>query len=355
MSRKGEILRIKTLRKTEMDEKEPIPIRYRAILGDGAGNTKPDYHDPTIVYVRREGRGLVEECLCTLLSPRYNLPVIVGYTPAKPDRLQVLEVDWDTLAVPGPYSYVPHHHQSHELYNIEGGDDVVYSRKQQYTPLLLSPTDPVSMQCYVWEDRYPDFGIWKWYSGGITVDFALGGYVPGVGLARWVLVVLDCETNTVDYVLSDTFSDATPPALRLAVIPAAPNRTMTAGAVYLPNGLTEIDWPNLEDVRMLNSPFGGILPAAHALLGPEHSDTLPTIPPPQGSMIYGLDGAMWNALPIGTAYQLLTTNAAGTLPEWDSFDWDNLATAAAADMMHDHTSDVEGGVTKAEVLTWIGW
>ncbi len=62
----------------------------------------------------------------------------------------------------------------------------------------------------------------------------------------------------------------------------------------------------------------------------------------RGDLIVGNSTPKWDDLPIGTARQLLAVNVGGTDPEWASFDWDNAAAAAGADMVHDHSVAGEG-------------
>ena len=83
----------------KLAESEKRPTRIRATIGDGAGNiVVPDKRN--YIYIRREGRSRVEECLNTRVPRRDELPVIVGYTSDQPDVLQVLEPDWGGMAQP---------------------------------------------------------------------------------------------------------------------------------------------------------------------------------------------------------------------------------------------------------------
>lgn len=45
----------------------------------------------------------------------------------------------------------------------------------------------------------------------------------------------------------------------------------------------------------------------------------------------------------GEAYMTMGVNAGATAPEWQAFDWDNVAAVTAADMVHDHSAASEGG------------
>lgn len=99
-------------------------------------------------------------------------------------------------------------------------------------------------------------------------------------------------------------------------------------------------------------PLGGAVGAHTVLDGTVHTDTVADAVT-QGSLVYGNSDPAWDELVVGTQYQLLTVNAAGTEPEWASFDWDNIATAAGADMVHDHSTNAEGGeIPLASLGSW---
>lgn len=87
---------------------------------------------------------------------------------------------------------------------------------------------------------------------------------------------------------------------------------------------------------------GGGIVAAHNLMSVSHSDTVAGAPV-RGDVVVANATPAWAAFAIGTAHQLFKVNAGGTDPEWDSFDWDEIASAAAADMVHNHTNNTEGG------------
>ena len=101
----------------------------------------------------------------------------------------------------------------------------------------------------------------------------------------------------------------------------------------------------LEDATVLRTLLSssGIAPTIHALLGSYHSDAA-TDAVTAGSLIYGNATPQWDELVIGTAHQLLKVNVGGTAPAWASFDWDDMAAGASADMVHAHTSNAEGGL-----------
>lgn len=63
----------------------------------------------------------------------------------------------------------------------------------------------------------------------------------------------------------------------------------------------------------------------------------------QGRIIYGDGTPTWTTLNVGTQYQILGVNVAGTQPEWQTFDWDNHIITAGGDGVHTHANNPEGG------------
>jgi len=320
----------------ELGTREEVQQRFRATIGDGTGNIEvPGKRN--FVYVRREGRSRIEECHNTRVPRRNGLPVIVGHDPVNPDTLQILEPDWGGMASPDNYSYVPYHHESHEFQNADGGDDITWIQSQQYVPLLAYPTDPLTMTVNVYGGWYCWGTDWHYFEATVSAD--LTGSIPGiVGNARYTLISIDGATETLQYTDGAEFPVVLPPADIEDMIPTAPGGSVPIVAVYLPNGIISIDWANLYDIRMMVATAGMIVP--HALLS--HTDGVPAAPV-QGDLVVGTAAPFWARFARGTAHQLLKMNVAATDPVWASFDWDEVAAAAGADMVHDHSSAAEGG------------
>ena len=141
----------------KLGEREPKRPIFRALMGDGTGGDIRTHcrisGENNQVYVRVPGRGVLEAAYNWELPARHDLPVFVGPTQENPDILEVLGIDQVAITSGGLYSYVPHHHQSHELFNTYGGDDVVWVQKQQFLPFLAAPLDPAAMEAYI----YPGF------------------------------------------------------------------------------------------------------------------------------------------------------------------------------------------------------
>lgn len=53
----------------------------------------------------------------------------------------------------------------------------------------------------------------------------------------------------------------------------------------------------------------------------------------------------------GDPYMTLGINTGGTAPEWQPFDWDNVAAVSGAVMVHGHSEDAKGGTFPLLILT----
>lgn len=324
------------------EEKETKPTRFKAYMGDGAGNVIVE-DAPNYVYIRSSGRGRVERCLCTRVAPRNNLPIIAGYSLEKPDTLQVLDFDDAALEELSGYGYQPRHHQQHELNNTYGGDDVVWVRTQQFLHLLVQVQDPISEYLDIQTGSYVYDNTLFFYGGGETQDMTT--YAPGVaGQARMVLISLNASSGVITYTQGAVFATSLPSSMRQSQVPQPPAQSIPLAAVYCPNGMTTVDWDYLTDQRPFLLALSEYL-GYHNLLSTGHPDTFPTTVA-QGMMIYG-DGdgpTLWSGLPASAAYRILTMDSSAEEPEWQAFDWDNhILSCAGADGRHVHSSTGEGG------------
>ena len=78
--------------------------------------------------------------------------------------------------------------------------------------------------------------------------------------------------------------------------------------------------------------------------------SIPPAPVAQGDMIKADSTPEWGVLTIGAAHYLIKTNSGGTDFAWDAFDWDAIAAALGADMVHSHGSNTEGGPVDWNVI-----
>lgn len=262
MSRQGRALRLRRSFRGKLGEREPVLNRFLAIMGDGDGNLAVPGAE-NIVYVRVPDRGVVE-ALNTRVSPRNDLPVVVGYTHERPETLQVLDVYENQIAGMGSYAYVAWHHQAHELGNVAGGDDVVWVQKSQIVELLGHPTDPTSLQVLVEDGNYPWVSGWNCFDQALAPGVAVQIAALAAGEAQFILVSIDGATNALQTTDGAVFPALAPPADRCAMIPAPPVGSVPITAIYITSTTITIEWDNLYDVRLIQQPMGGsVMPSVH--------------------------------------------------------------------------------------------
>jgi hypothetical protein len=166
------------------------------------------------------------------LPARIGLPVVVEWRNAA-----WVVTDIDHLAMPalGDAHYVAWHHDAHEFARDGGGDDVVWLRKEQYTPLMVAPTTPPSLRVRVFPSTVIDSNLQvrELYST-IILDLE-----PFYGeTTRYAVITLDidaCWPQVDVYEYAPTVSPGTVP---LAVVRLRP-------------GASGIGWGDILDIREL--------------------------------------------------------------------------------------------------------
>jgi hypothetical protein len=248
----------------------------------------------------------------------------------------------------GAYGYVRRHGQQHSLFDPQGGDDTVWVWGQQFLPFLVQETDPISLYVDVRVGHYIYNNSYRTFGGGTSPD--LSTYAPGAGLAVMLHIVVNASSGFLDYIVGSEFSTALPGHMRVDMIPLAPEGTLACGAIYIPNGVTEITWDEIYDTR----PFVQAVQSggAHNILSTTHTDTSAD-DLVRGDLLVAVADEQLARLAAGGAYQFLHMDATGDDPEWRSFDWDYVNQAGGADMVHTHLSDPEGGLIGYELRT--GW
>lgn len=267
------------------------PVRY-VLTGNGQGDGVENLYvpfKPDHIYVREYSdlnrafpvlnRGKV--------GPYINMPVVVGYDQIEPEREQVLGINYDAL--PGNVSTsaiysIGKHHIQHEF----GGGDVVWVDSRQWTPGLVVPTTPPSMNVEVrsFLHYYDEWGRF----GGSTTD-SLSQYKPADTSGRYVLVSLDQRTGSlllkpgIPFTNQQTFDVLISSASNtnsVDYLPTIASDEIPLGAVYLTSATSVITWigagSNLLDTRLHNSySISDIIQRLNSLeatLG--NSNTLPT-------------------------------------------------------------------------------
>lgn len=295
------------------EEFEPIRDVFVGLIGDGTGEDPWDTGDPNYLYVRSEGRGVMPGVYDPIYAQRNNIPVYVGVTGENEDEFVILGIATQYIDGLGDYSYLIHHHKAHQFRDPDGGDDTVWCQKQQGVYLLAAPTDPLSMQVYVHRDFYLYRDEFKLWGGGLSPDFS--PYLPSGSYGRYVLLTVDQSTNLLYTTPGDMFPTV-PPTSPATNIPQLPLEHTPVAAIYLTEGLTEIDWDQIFDVRL----------------------------------IVGAGYNIWGATTTGDPYEILVTNASGSAIAWKEFDWEWFNNHPSADMVHDHSTDGLGGRSLNTIL-----
>ena len=347
MSNRGALIRSRNKLKGAIGTREPKRPIFRGLTGDGTGGDTRTHvrvaDEPTRMYVRVDGRGVLEAVVSTNVPMRHDVPVYIGPTQENLDVYEILGINFVEMDSPGGYAYVPSHHWSHEFGStVYGADDVVWINKEQFLPFLAAPTDPPSTDLYAYPGFYLYLTDWQYFPGGNTGD--LTAYNPAAGLGKYILISINAETNTLSITDGVAFAPF-PPSNPATRIPTCPAQHFPLMAVFLLNTTATITWANLYDVRLMVG--GGVnteVPGPHHLIDTiTHDDTIAYHPPAEGDMILANANVppQWDVLAAaGASWRFLRSNAASA--EWTSFDWDSAA-GGGGDMVHDHHDDPRGG------------
>lgn len=340
-----------------LDTRAPAPRFDRGLLGHPDGTLWVAGDSDNRAWFRKNGQaGQLVKVICWRVRPVYGMPVVCGFAPEQPGMYQVLSWDREALELNwAGMSSVPRHAEMHIWEATLGGDDPVMVWTRAFMPFRVSPQVVLDFTVQIQgPEMYLWLATWNQWPGDISLNLA--GDYPGAGLHCYSLVYIDGLTNVAMSVPGGSVAIAMP--IPLASYPTPPMGSIPLALVHLVGAAVagnEIDESDILDSRIIvSSGPGSVVPGLHHLIDTTvHDDTDAYGAPAQGDVIrFDTD---WERLARGTAHQLFKMDAAGNLPIWASFDWDDLAAAAGVDMAHDHTTALEGNATKAEVLAWIGW
>lgn len=204
-------------------------------------------------------------------------------------------------------------------YVDDGEDGLVFSYGEPFHWLGAHELPKSTDIDGAWELTLPPF-VWS-YSYGVAIE------IYGNGIASTCVGMNDS--------LIGVFED--PEVVRWSVFESATNENV-------PNVLqlweTTAQSVTIQEIIVRQIPQHAI--PSHNILSTTHGDTLADNVV-AGDVLIGNATPKWARLPVGTQHQLFKMGAA--LPAWASFDWDDIAAAAAADMVHDHSAAGEGGAT----------
>lgn len=213
-------------------------------LGNGQGVVLvPNSTNGTEVYVRILGQSGVKIAFNAVAPNVDNLPVIIGYFPTSPSKLQVIrQKEYSPAQNVASVPSLGTHHQQHEY----GGSDVVFISKRQYLPFRLSA---YGFLVIVSPDYVYTNGGWNLYYPTGPTD--LSGLVPTSG-SRYMLASVSQDGASTDFTTGSVSM-----ALALTDIPVLPYGDAPVAAVKLYNGQTFInEYTDILDLR--GNPFIGI-------------------------------------------------------------------------------------------------
>lgn len=251
-----------------------------AYLGDGRGSATSNIlvpGQPLLQYARRRLNDKNHFVITNRrVAPKFNLPVILGYTDEDPDTEQVLsqhDAGWTYTDSASTIGGIDAHHTQHEF---GGGDDVSVDPRV-FTPGLVKPQSTPSMKVEVMPFAH-HYHSWNRFPTTTSAD--LSSWKPSGTDSRYVLLAVDPVTNTLVYrpgvpsPSSGGFGGIAGAASGggMGAIPAAAGDEYPLGAVLLNASTTKIDWNavtnNLEETRLhITPPFQRILDRLEQLEG----------------------------------------------------------------------------------------
>ena len=184
------------------------------------------------------------------IAPVHNLPVLLESSPRPPYQYTVIDVDFSHIIHHPDYDsdvhiYMRRHASTHEWPDGAPGPDPVTVYPRALSVLRTYPGSAgltVSVAPYIYDRN----GAIVTFTG--HADYDISGSQPAVGLARYVLIYLDADVNTVGVVNGDTVLDA-PPVVPL--FPAPPQATFPSAWVRLDGAATVIAEIDIVDARMI--------------------------------------------------------------------------------------------------------
>lgn len=339
---------IRNLRQTEnavknYRERERERIRtYPGILGDGAGNVTTTKTGWYFVRLRADNNKVVKAQNVGNLPPVEATPV---------DLSKVLETGgshYAILRISGQASfaqgitdsgYVSAHAFQHEWGDFGYGG---------FDPLSIYGHAVVPLRAQA--QAIPDYTLYVnpgFYINGVNEIYWAGGNSPVFTLPVGTFIAAGRRCDLLYFATDDTLKVAQGTPTGDGSTPARPgtpsDATWLLSYVYLDSTMASIQEQDLEDAR----PFGSVLlpstitPSAHDILSAQHGDTLAAAVQ-QGDLIRGNGTPKWSRLSAKSAGFFVQGD--GTDVVSAPFDWDSASAGAGADMVHDHSSDAEGGV-----------
>lgn len=181
------------------------------------------------------------------LQVRIGLPVLIAPDPKLPYGWRIIDADWEKIERLQGYDgspFLPNHASDHEWPPFKPGPDAVTFYPRAYSELRVQPYGGMEIQISSY--TYVKEGQFVQYLGETGYD--LTSSMPAVGLARWVLIGLNKDTNLIETVEGDTTVDTYtiwPPK------PAVPDYMEVSALVRVDGSQTSIEEIDIWDVRQL--------------------------------------------------------------------------------------------------------
>lgn len=249
--------------------------QYLARLGHPDGTISIP-NQPNYIWVRLYSNSQVMKVLNFVAPLRYDLPVIVGYTDANPQNIQVIEIFTQAAAdgLSTEYSFLKNHASTHQW---SGGDTLWVDQRQLQIGLPRATTGG-GFNLQVDEFWYPNLsGCATHFSASSTGSAPFAACVPtAVDTARYILTAVDVATGSLSYTAGPLFNWPNPnPGAYFAPLPA---NVIPLGDVLLQYGDTGLTQADIDGRRRM-------------FLDSTTQNTIPTFTP--GAVIFaGSDGAL---------------------------------------------------------------
>ena len=241
-----------------LGEKQDAGEYYYGTLGSVTTGAVQVPGRPGYVYVTL-GSGAITQAYNTRVPLTLNLPVVIGIDPIQADKAQLSVLSARALpragSTPENFINVSGHHASHEYFNVNGGQDVVYVQLRQIMP--LRPTPLGGWNLYINPDLQIVNGTWQTVGGSIYYlgNRAVTTYTSGsAGDERMMLISLDLTSGSVVFTngILKAISTST-----MADVPVTPPGNIPICAIRFWTGQTDIiesvTQTDLADLRMTNT------------------------------------------------------------------------------------------------------
>ncbi len=222
---------------------------------------------PGYAWVREYGQsGGISQVFNPTVQSAEGLAVLIGHTPKAPYRRIILDVNWEMIADSPDYPgdpYLPMHHETHEWADgLRGSDAVtIYGRSLS----MLRTYYQAGLAVGVTPLRYEQDGEIAYFVGHETLD--ISGDQPAAGLARYIMIYLDTDTNTIQTVAGDTAIDV---ETIIPPMPDAPQYGIPSAWVRLDGDATNIGDGDIVDARLIiNEITGQMVPILASIAAAE--------------------------------------------------------------------------------------